>query len=112
VRSLTAGVINSAAATMQIISWNVASWQTTLAQIRIQHGSLSQYLDMLQCDILCVQETKLTRDKLSTPKVRNGSVCPAKPYADGDGNQSCLSRHSNMMRQSMGGTRSGRVAEP
>lgn len=51
---------------VHIVSWNVASWATTLAQIRRHHGSLARYLDLLQCDILCVQETKLTREKLAT----------------------------------------------
>ena len=64
---------------MLIVSWNVASWNTTLAQIRQQHGSLGAYLGRLGADILCVQETKLSREKLE----KEPNVCfPYVHYVD------------------------------
>ena len=39
-----------------LISWNVASWPTTLKLIKQHYGSLGQYLDRHGVDILCLQE--------------------------------------------------------
>eukprot|EP01134_Creolimax_fragrantissima_P002841 CFRG2841T1 len=50
---------------MLIVSYNVASWTTTLREIQSHFGSLSTWLDRLNIDILCLQEVKITRDKLS-----------------------------------------------
>eukprot|EP00124_Ichthyophonus_hoferi_P001964 Ihof_evm7s119 gene=Ihof_evmTU7s119 len=49
---------------MLILSWNVASWTTTVAQIKAQYGDVPSYLDRHHVDILCLQETKITVDKL------------------------------------------------
>eukprot|EP00730_Choanoeca_flexa_P001014 TRINITY_DN10440_c0_g2_i5.p1 TRINITY_DN10440_c0_g2~~TRINITY_DN10440_c0_g2_i5.p1 ORF type:complete len:726 (+),score=140.60 TRINITY_DN10440_c0_g2_i5:20-2197(+) len=49
---------------LHIISWNVAGWLPTLKLIRRWHGSLENYLSLLQVDILCIQEVKIQRQKL------------------------------------------------
>jgi len=43
---------------VHIVSWNVASWVTTLSQIKAQHGSLKAWADRHFVDILCLQEVK------------------------------------------------------
>ena len=52
------------ASSLNVISWNVASWTTTAAHIARQHGSLGAWLDRHNIDILCLQEVKATRQKL------------------------------------------------
>lgn len=47
-----------------LISWNVASWPTTLKLIKQHYGSLGQYLDRHGVDILCLQETKINRERV------------------------------------------------
>ena len=59
---------------LNIISWNVASWSTTAGYIAKYHGSVSNWLDRHHIDILCLQEVKATRQKiLATP------VCHLNP---------------------------------
>ena len=59
---------------LNIISWNVASWTTTASNIAKYHGSVSNWLDRHHVDILCLQEVKATRQKiLSSP------VCHLNP---------------------------------
>ena len=41
-----------------LLSWNVASWPTTLALIQQHYGSLAAYLDRHAVNVLCLQETK------------------------------------------------------
>ena len=48
-----------------LASWNVAGWETALKYITDHYGSLETYLDRHQIDILCLQEVKVTRQKLS-----------------------------------------------
>jgi exonuclease III len=43
---------------LHIISWNVASWTTTLKEIRAQHGSFKAWADKHHVGILCLQEVK------------------------------------------------------
>lgn len=45
--------------TFHIISWNVASWSTTITKIKLHHGSLKNWLEQHQVDILCIQEVKV-----------------------------------------------------
>jgi exodeoxyribonuclease III len=52
-----------------LASWNVAGWETTLKYIREHYGSLEAYLDRHQIDILCLQEVKVTQQKLSAERV-------------------------------------------
>ena len=52
-----------------LASWNVAGWETTLRYIREHYGSLEAYLDRHQIDILCLQEVKVTQQKLSAERV-------------------------------------------
>lgn len=49
---------------LSIVSWNVASWATTAANIAKHHGSVSAWLDRHNVDILCLQEVKATKPKL------------------------------------------------
>jgi len=49
---------------LHLVSWNVASWVTTLEQIKKYHTSLSAWLAAHQIDILCLQEVKGTEQKL------------------------------------------------
>jgi exonuclease III len=61
---------------MLIVSWNVASWPTTVRciqservfRMRLEHswppgtfGSVDIFMRRLRCDILCLQETKASR---------------------------------------------------
>lgn len=56
------------ASSLNIISWNVASWTTTASNIAKQHGSVANWLDRHNIDILCLQEVKATKQKLlATP---------------------------------------------
>jgi exonuclease III len=55
-----------------LASWNVAGWETTLKYIREHYGSLEAYLDRHQIDILCLQEVKVTQQKLSAERVPAG----------------------------------------
>ena len=48
-----------------LASWNVAGWETALKYVNEHYGSLEAYLDRHQVDILCLQEVKVTRQKLS-----------------------------------------------
>ena len=51
---------------VSIISWNVAGWASTVAKIREIHGvkgGLLAYLNGLNCDILAIQETKISAKK-------------------------------------------------
>lgn len=49
---------------LQLVSWNVASWKTTLREIVGRHGSLDAWLGALRPDVLCLQETKLSDAEL------------------------------------------------
>ena len=50
---------------MLIVSWNVAGWEPTLRYINSHYGSLEAYLDRHRIDILCVQEVKIGKEKLT-----------------------------------------------
>jgi exodeoxyribonuclease III len=56
---------------LNIISWNVASWTTTATNIAKQHGSVATWLDRHNIDILCLQEVKATRQKLLSTNACN-----------------------------------------
>jgi exodeoxyribonuclease III len=48
-----------------IVCWNVAGWMTSITQIRRTYTTLSSYFDRLQADIVCLQEVKVGRKKLT-----------------------------------------------
>jgi exonuclease III len=48
-----------------VVSWNTAGWGATLDLIRMHYGSLSAYLEKLQCGVFCLQETKVPREKVA-----------------------------------------------
>ena len=50
---------------MLIVSWNVAGWEPTLRYVNSHYGSLEAYLDRHRIDILCVQEVKIGKEKLT-----------------------------------------------
>uniref|UniRef100_A0A0G4I6Y3 Endonuclease/exonuclease/phosphatase domain-containing protein n=1 Tax=Chromera velia CCMP2878 TaxID=1169474 RepID=A0A0G4I6Y3_9ALVE len=49
---------------LHILSWNCAGWSTTYHFVKQYYGSLSNYLERHRADIFCVQEAKVTNDKL------------------------------------------------
>ena len=49
---------------LHIVSWNVASWLTTLAKIKRRHGSLDTWLEKHKIDILCIQEVKISSSEI------------------------------------------------
>jgi exodeoxyribonuclease III len=59
---------------MFLVSWNVAAWTTTTAAIRGSFGSLQTFFDTLGADILCLQETKVSKKKLDTDEVTCGAA--------------------------------------
>lgn len=51
---------------LRIVSWNVAGLRSTWPQIVQQHGSMDVFFrTVLQADIVCLQETKLSADQLT-----------------------------------------------
>lgn len=49
---------------LHIVSWNVAGWKPTVNAISMRFGSVEKWLDRLKVDIFCIQEAKISRDKL------------------------------------------------
>jgi len=54
---------------VSVISWNTAGWDPTYKLIVAHFGDLSQYLDNLQCDVFCIQETKVSKEQLTQRKL-------------------------------------------
>ncbi|CAD7962621.1 unnamed protein product [Amoebophrya sp. A120] len=50
---------------MLILSWNVAGWGPTHQTICAHFGSLENYLENHGCDVLCIQESKVSSQKAS-----------------------------------------------
>ena len=50
---------------LHIVSWNVAGWAATVREINRAHGSVANFLDRLQIDILALQEVKGTKKELA-----------------------------------------------
>ena len=50
---------------LHVVSWNVAGWSTTTAAISQRHGSVGSWLERHSVDILCLQEVKVSREKLN-----------------------------------------------
>lgn len=75
------------ASSLNILSWNVASWPTTAAKIIKHHGSLTHWLDRHNVDILCLQEVKATKPKLLPCMPPHWDVflapCEARPGLNG-----------------------------
>lgn len=61
---------------MLIISWNVAGWSSTVRTIRDSYGSLEEFFRLTGADILCIQECKGTRAKLSRAPLEIGASDP------------------------------------
>lgn len=49
---------------LHIVCWNVAGWRTTIDRITKRHGSLENWLDGINADILCLQEIKIDRSEI------------------------------------------------
>jgi len=50
---------------LSILTWNVAGWAPTCALIASHYGDLSAYLQQLQCDVVCIQESKVLTSQLA-----------------------------------------------
>jgi exonuclease III len=50
---------------MLLINWNVAAWATTIALINQHYGSLGAWMKRHGCDILTLQEVKLSTTKVA-----------------------------------------------
>eukprot|EP00041_Stephanoeca_diplocostata_P020577 m.463736 g.463736 ORF g.463736 m.463736 type:complete len:221 (-) comp21611_c0_seq24:2633-3295(-) len=61
---------------IHIISWNVAGWIKTLQYIEKHHGSLKDWLDAHNVDILALQEVKTTSKRLESEPAIHGCRCP------------------------------------
>lgn len=48
-----------------VVSWNVASWATTIERLKVRHGSFANFMLKHQIDILCIQEVKISLSELS-----------------------------------------------
>jgi len=49
---------------MNIITWNVAGWSTTVEKIKYNYKSVEEWLELLRADILCIQEVKLSNSEI------------------------------------------------
>ena len=58
---------------MLIVSWNVAGWEATLKYIKSHYKSLESYLDRHSIDVLCLQEVKVTRQRLGSDPAAVGA---------------------------------------
>mmetsp|Transcript_29702 Transcript_29702/g.96752 ORF Transcript_29702/g.96752 Transcript_29702/m.96752 type:complete len:637 (+) Transcript_29702:442-2352(+) len=61
---------------LHIVSWNVASWPTTVKLIREKHGTLTAFLEGHHIDILCLQEAKLVNSRLTKEPAADGALEP------------------------------------
>ena len=61
---------------MLIVSWNVAGWDATLKYIKSHYKSLEDYLDRHGIDVLCLQEVKVTRQRLGSEPASVGAHAP------------------------------------
>jgi len=51
---------------LSILTWNVAGWAPTCALISSHYGDLTAYLKRLQCDVFCIQESKVITSQLDS----------------------------------------------
>lgn len=59
---------------MHLISWNVASWPTTVKRIKEElNMTIVEYFQALKGDIFCLQEVKLTKQKLESHQIDVGT---------------------------------------
>ena len=49
---------------LHVVSWNVAGWSPTCSAIVRGHGSVIKWLDRHKIDVLCLQEVKISREKI------------------------------------------------
>jgi AP endonuclease-2 len=49
---------------LQIVSWNVAGWKTSVERIKKRHKSLKSWLKDLNADIICLQEVKIPEKEI------------------------------------------------
>jgi exonuclease III len=59
---------------VHLVSWNVASWATTLEMIVQRHGSLEAWLQRHAIDILALQEVKILEPVLERGQVPRPSL--------------------------------------
>ena len=50
---------------MLILSWNVAGWSTTIDRVQQNYGSLTDFFDRHNADVVCLQEHKIPRSQLT-----------------------------------------------
>ena len=67
---ITACLIGS----MLILSWNVAGWPPTIHFIRQHYKSLPNYFNLHGADVVAIQETKVTADKLTQDPTAVGAA--------------------------------------
>lgn len=65
--------ITEQASTLSILTWNVAGWRSTHANIVARFGSLEAYLARLKVDVLCIQEVKLLAQDVALDKTGFGA---------------------------------------
>lgn len=66
---------------MFLISWNVASWATTSKRIRESYGTIEYFFSLTHADVICLQETKISKLKLQKGPHEAGAadIAPPKP---------------------------------
>lgn len=65
-----------AASRLQLVSWNVAGWKTTLEHIKRFKGGLLAFLQGHHADILCLQEVKLCAKAIAGDAQKLGAEVP------------------------------------
>ena len=59
---------------MKIVSFNTAAWNTTVERIKKHFGTLETWLDRHAVDILCLQETKISKEDLEMNALKLGAL--------------------------------------
>jgi len=70
------GESNRGGLQLHLVSWNVASWMKALSYIRKHHGSLTNWMDKHNIDILCLQEVKTLDKNLEQDPSSLGALTP------------------------------------
>ena len=58
----------------KLISYNCAAWGTTVERIKRRHGTLQAWLERHDVDILCLQETKISKEDLELNARKLGAL--------------------------------------
>eukprot|EP00948_MAST-09A_sp_MAST-9A-sp1_P002032 g2032.t1 len=85
---------------MLLLSWNAAGWSGVHYDICKRYGSLKAYLDHLDVDVLCIQETKARHRDLSESLNYYGQTCPGF-----DSYWSCFQPNNSMRGSNSAGGR-------